>query len=90
MIAYAILGLFVGTALGLRFRAYILVPATFLAFTGIAASAIVLDTHFWWPVLAIIGALDLGYVGASLLRVLRAQQRAESLRPAPVSISKIA
>ena len=90
MIAFAALGFFVGAVFGLRFKVYILVPTTFLIVIGAAASALAFDTQFFVVTVVITAALDLGYVGSSVLHALRTQSRASRLHSAPVSVSKVA
>jgi len=90
MIAFAALGFFVGAVLGLRFKVYILVPTTLLCVIGSAVSTLAFDTQFFVVTVAMIAAVDLGYVGSSVLHALRTQSRAQELHAAPVSVSKVA
>ena len=90
MIAFAALGFFVGAVFGLRFKVYILVPTTFFIVVGSAVSALAFDTQFFVVTVVITAALDLGYVGSSVLRLVRTQSRTARLHPAPVSASKAA
>jgi hypothetical protein len=67
----AIISFLAGTALGLRYKVLILVPAVFLAMTLAAIIGVGSADHFWSIVLAMVilgTAVQLGYLAGVAIR----------------------
>ena len=70
MTSLTIISILVGVWLGLTFRVFVLVPAALLALVSLAGLGAASEVGTLWMIafdIAIIGAMQVGYVGGSVL-----------------------
>jgi hypothetical protein len=71
VLTLTIISILVGTALGLRFEVFILVPTIGLTLTVVAVAGIASGDGVWWLVATMVLVatfLQLGYIGGDVLR----------------------
>ena len=81
MLTLAIVCVFVGGALGLRFNVFVLIPAVGFALVFVVTFSIACNNGIWWVALAIAmvtTALQLGYLGGSMTWLVLALMRSAS------------
>jgi hypothetical protein len=72
MTSITIISALLGVWLGLTFRVFILVPAALLALATLAGSGAASDAGAFWMIvldIAVIAAMQTGYIGGSVLFV---------------------
>jgi hypothetical protein len=80
----------IGVLLGLRFKAFVLLPASGILFAFLAAEAVVYSNDFGWlSVMAAAGCMQGGYaVGSALRPILTRSTRRVSISVPPEGVSK--
>src|SRR5260370_32747194 len=88
MMTLAVIGMLVGSALGLRLKVFVLIPAIGFALALVIAVGIARESGIWWLALAMAmftSALQLGYLGGSVATLVIASLCSRSTRAFPAA-----